>query len=193
MLEVVSGLETYGKKDKRKYAHYVDGGITDNLGLRAIYEIVEVAGGVNTFMKRIGREPPATLAVISVDAATFPPPAMDLSNKQPSLEETISAMSSAQLHRYNAATLELMNKTLPRWAKELSNPEHTVKPHFIQLGFYDIDKPDVLQFFNLIPTSFGLSDEQVERLIKAGRQLLRSNPEFQRLVAELGGAQGAAQ
>ena len=193
LLQVVEGLEAYGDKDKRKYVHFVDGGITDNLGLRAIYEVVEVAGGAKAILKSLERNPPGKLIVISVNASTDPAPAMDQSNAQPSLEEAIKRVSATQIQRYNAATLELMENTLPRWAKEASTPAHTVKPHFIQLGFKHIDKPDLLRFFNLIPTSFRLSDEQVDKLIQAGRQLIRNSPDFQRVVAELGGAQGKRQ
>jgi len=96
-------------------------------------------------------------------------------------------VSAVQLHRYNAATLELMKNTLPRWAKEMSTPERSVQSYFIQLRFNDIDKPDLLHYFNLVPTSFDLSDEQVEKLIEAGRQLIRSDPEFQKLLALSGG------
>lgn len=32
----VEGLETYFNRDQRRFIHFVDGGITDNLGLRAI-------------------------------------------------------------------------------------------------------------------------------------------------------------
>jgi NTE family protein len=188
LTQVVEGLETYGKKEQRPYAHFVDGGITDNLGLRAIYEIVEVSGGIQTFLKSVDRRPPGRLVVISVNASTNPKPEMDKSNKQPSLEESIGAVSSAQLHRYNAATLELMDETLPRWAEDLSTPGRQVQSHFIQLGFNDIDRPDLLQFFNLIPTSFDLSDEQADKLIEAGRELIRSNPDFQSLLAEQGRA-----
>jgi NTE family protein len=187
LLKVVEGLHTYSQKDQRKYAHFVDGGITDNLGLRAIYEIVEVAGGVHAFMHSIGRKIPRYLVVISVNASTDPAPQMDLSNEQPSIEETVKSVSAVQLHRYNAATLELMKNTLPRWAKEMSTPEQTVQSHFIQLSFNDIDKPDLLHYFNLVTTSFDLSDEQVEKLIEAGRQLIRSDPEFQKLLALSGG------
>jgi NTE family protein len=187
LLQVVKGLESYAQKDKRKYVHLVDGGITDNLGLRAIYELVEVVGGPRAFMHRAGQDLPRHLVVISVNASTDMDPKMDLSNKQPSLEETVGAMSSAQLQRYNAATLELMEETLPRWASEMSTPDHTVQSQFIQLGFNDIDKPDLLHYFNLIPTSFDLSDEQVDKLIEAGRMLIRSNPEFQRLLTLYGG------
>jgi len=193
LLQVEEGLEAYGDKDKRKYVHFVDGGITDNLGLRAIYEIMEVAGGAKALLKSLDRKPPSKLIIISVNASTDPAPAMDQSYAHPSLQETIGGVSSAQIHRYNAATLELMEDTLPRWAKEVSTPERTVKPHFIQLNFKHIDKPDLLQFFNLIPTNFGLNDEQVDKLIEAGRHLIRYSPDFQRVVAELDGVQEARQ
>ena len=37
---------------------------------------------------------------------------------------------------------------------------------------------------------FALSDDQVDQLITTGRTLLRDNPDFQRLVASLGGTVG---
>ncbi len=78
------GLNTYFRKDRRKCAHFVDGGITDNLGLRAIYEIVEISGGAKAFVeKKLDRKPPRRLVVISVNASTDPEPEMDVSNKQP--------------------------------------------------------------------------------------------------------------
>ncbi len=189
--EVVAGLQSYFEKDRRKYAHFVDGGITDNLGLRAIYEIIEVAGGARAFLKHYDRKPPRRFAIISVNASTDPEPAMDLSTKRPSLDETVNAVSDVQLHRYNAATLELMNKTVIRWAREMSTPSRPVTPYFIQLGFRDIPYPERRSFFNRIPTSFSLTDEQVDKLIAAGRELLRNNPDFQRLLAGLGGGRTA--
>jgi NTE family protein len=188
LLEVVRGLNSYSK-ESRRYAHFVDGGITDNLGLRAIYEIVEVAGGPNAFMKQVGGRPPRHLAIISVNASTDASPKMDESKNSPSLEETVNAVTDAQLHRYNAATLELMSYTIERWARELSTPKKKVTPYFIRLGFRDFEEPKKRKLFNRIPTSFTLSDEQVDHLIAAGRQLLRDNPDFQRFVADLGGVQ----
>jgi NTE family protein len=167
----------------------VDGGITDNLGLRAIHEIIEIAGGAKVFVeKKLGRKPPRRLVVISVNASTDPEPQMDVSNKQPSLKETIGAMSDVQLHRYNVATLELMKKSTKRWARDLSTPGRPVAPYFIQVGFRDVRQPELLRFFNQVPTSFALSDEQVDKLIAAGRGLLRNNTDFQRFLAGLGGA-----
>jgi NTE family protein len=192
LAEVVNGLTTYKDKEQRKYAHFVDGGITDNLGLRAVYEIIEVTGGAQAFMQRYDRKPPRRLIIISVDASTDPLPGMDQSLERPSLEESIGAVSSVQLHLYNAATLNLMDRTLKQWAQELSTPKQTVEPYFITIGFNDIKQPDELEYFNSVPTTFRLSDEQVDRLIAAGRELLRSNPDFQRLLAGLKGRSVAA-
>jgi NTE family protein len=42
-----------------------------------------------------------------------------------------------------------------------------------------------LKFFNAVPTNFTLNDEQVDKLIEAGRELLRANPDFQELLDDL--------
>jgi NTE family protein len=183
--QVVSGLGTYFDAERRKYAHFVDGGITDNLGLRAIYEVIEVAGGIKPFQGKYNRKPPSHAVLISVNASTDPEPDMDLSSRQPSLVETAGAMSDVQLHRYNAATLELMESSLRRWAKQLSTQSREVTAHFVQVDFRDIEDAEQRRFFNRIPTSFNLADEEVDRLILAGRELLRTNPEFQRFLSEL--------
>ncbi|MGB5834045.1 MAG: hypothetical protein WBG92_18955, partial [Thiohalocapsa sp.] len=188
MTRVVSGLNSYFKQDGRQYAHFVDGGFTDNLGLRAIYEIVEVSGGIDTMVRKLGRKPVRHLVVVSVNASTDPEPKMDISNKQPSLGETIGAVTDAQLHLYNTATLELMNNSVKRWATDLSAFGRPVSPYFIQIGFRDIEQPERRKFFNQVPTSFSLTDEQVDRMITAGRQLLLGNPDYQQFIADLGGA-----
>ena len=185
LAQVVESLKSFYDSKRRRYAHFVDGGITDNLGLRAIYEIVEVAGGPKTFMQRIGRKGTKNLVILSVNAATQPESRMDLSNQQPSLEEIINATSDVQLRRYNAATLELIDEAVQHWADAFSTPGHPVKAYFIQLAFKDIPDVKRRRYFNAVPTSFSLSDEQVDRLIAAGHQLLQQNTAFERFLAEL--------
>ena len=187
MREVLNGLESYYDKDTRKYAHFVDGGITDNLGLRAFYEVVALMGGVEMLAQKLGHEPPSNWAMISIDASTDSEPLMDLTNKQPSTAETIGAMSDVQLHRYNVATLELMQEEMAHWSEVLSTLDKPVNTYFTHVGFSDLEQPEELKYFNSIPTSFKLSEEQIDRLIEAGRKLLRNNPDYQRFLAGLGG------
>jgi len=187
MSEVVRGLESYFRPDNRDYVHFVDGGITDNLGLRAIYEVIEIAGGPAVILQKRVRSAPRRMMLISVNASTDPEPEMDASNRQPSLMETVNAMSDVQLHRYNAATLQLMKQSAERWARELSTPKRRVTPYLMEVSFRGIQEAERRRFFNRVPTSFKLSDEQVDQLIQAGREILRNNPEYRRLVADLGG------
>lgn len=57
--------------------------------------------------------------------------------------------------------------------------------YFVVLGFWDIQQPEKRFFFNRIPTSFSLTDEQMDGLIEAGRHAVQANPEFLRLLADL--------
>jgi NTE family protein len=187
LIQVVDGLRSYFKKEKRKYAHFVDGGITDNLGLRAVYEAIEIAGGPKEIHKKLNIKPPRRFIVIIVNASADPEPEMGGSNKQPTVSETIKSVTDIQVHRYNTATLKLMKQSVTRWANELSTQERPVTPYFVQISFRDIQDPVELRFLNRIPTSFSLSNEQVDRLIVAGRELLRNNPNFQQFLSELEG------
>ena len=187
MTAVVEGLKTYFLNEDRDYAHLVDGGITDNLGLRAVYEVIEGSGGAQAFVKKRGGLPPRQVVIIAVNASTDPEPFMDKSNRQPSAAETISAMSDVQLHRYNIDTIELLKARMQDWARELSTPERPVNAHLVHLTFKDLKAPEDRQFINGVPTSFDLSDEQVDRVIAAGRELLRTHPEFRRFLAEYTG------
>jgi NTE family protein len=178
---------SYDKKAAHRYAHFVDGGITDNLGLRAMLETVEVVGGARSYLQQLGMPPPRRIAVIAVNAAADTRQGIDATQLQPTIEQTLNAVTSIQLYRYNADTLQDMQLSMARWAQELSTQQRSVQSFFIRLSFEDVPDLPLRRFLNEIPTSLALSGEQVDRLIEAGRELLRNNPEFRRLVASLDG------
>jgi NTE family protein len=182
--QLVDGLESYFQKDERKYVHFVDGGITDNLGLRAMLDVVETDGGPQAYLRRLGGNPPREIVFIVVDATTEPAPEMDRTEQPPSLLETIQAMSDIPLNRYSADTIELTKQSLSSWAKMLSTPDRPVTAYFIQLSFKDL-APERRSYFNQIPTRLVLSDDQVDALIDVGGELLRTNPQFQRLLTDV--------
>jgi NTE family protein len=185
LAELSRGLSTYYDRDRRKYIHFVDGGITDNLGLRAIFDIVELGGGAEAFVEKFDGKPPKHYVILAVDASTDAVSEMDESPKQPSIFSTIGAVTDAQLHRYNAATTELVEYAAAQWTKALSTPEAPISSYFVSLTFRSIPDKSQREYFNTVPTSFRLTEEQVDRLKEAGRQLLRDNPDYQRLLAEL--------
>ncbi|MDH4018345.1 MAG: patatin-like phospholipase family protein [Xanthomonadales bacterium] len=185
LYETLEGLESYSDKESRKFIHFVDGGITDNMGLRAMTDVVNVTGGPGQLIHKTQRKIPRHVVVLSVNASTEKRSEMDASAKQPSMLASMNAMTDVQLHRYNAATVDEVRDSLEEWTANISTPEHEVKSYFIEVSFKQVAQPQLKLFLNKIPTSFNLTDEQVEALIKSARDLLREDPEYQQLLAEL--------
>lgn len=127
----------------------------------------------------------STYPVAAAVAATEPYTEMDTSKKEPSAAGVIGAVSGLQLERYDVDSMRLVNSGMQQVVADLSTPERPVKFHFINVSLLDIKRKDTLQFFNEVPTSFKLNDEQVDKLIEAGRELLRTNPDFQELLTDI--------
>ena len=180
---LVEGHDSYRDKENRRYIHLVDGGITDNLGVRSLLERVEAAGGALSALKVNNAPLPKYIIVIVVNAETRAENPMDSSIKSPSNSQVVGAVSKAQIGRYNLESLVLLEDALDRWAAELSTTDHKVTPYFIKLDFESIADERTRLIFNNMATSFSLPDEEVDDLIEAGHQLLRHSPDYQRLVA----------
>ena len=98
---------------------------------------------------------------------------------------SMNAMTDMQLHRYNAATIDQARNNLNKWAAALSTPEHEVKAYFIEVSFKQIADPQLKYILNKVPTSFKLTEEQVDTLIKSAKDLLQADPEYQQLLTDL--------
>ena len=185
-LELTSkSLMTFADKGSKKYVHLVDGGITDNLGLRTIVDLVEISSSARPLIRSLKLRPTERSVIISVDASTKPTTLIGENSRAPSISTVISATSSAQLHHYNVTTIALTRAKQKEWAKEVSNPEHQVETYFIQLDLTGIKDRKVRHRLNQITTSMSLDNAEVDSLINAGRSLLLNNLEFQRLMRDL--------
>jgi len=185
LADMLEGLQSYNDKSNRKFIHFVDGGITDNMGLRAMSDVVTVSGGPAAMINKMERKLPSNVVFLSVNASTQKRPEMDQSAKQPSMLASMNAMTDIQLHRYNSATVDQVREDLETWAAQMSTPEHNVNAYFIEVGFEQVSDPQLKLFLNKVPTSFNLTDEQVDSLIKSARDLVRADPEFQKLLSDL--------
>jgi NTE family protein len=171
--------------EHKSFIHLVDGGISDNLGLRPAIDFVSAAGGIEAARRVHGVEVPDRMVIIVVNAETDPDPRIDLTAAAPSFASLMNSVSGGQIRRYNFETLLLTKSLLEQWGHDLSSEEHRVTTHMINVSFDALEDPDERRYFKRIPTSFTLSDRQVDRLREAGRQLLRDSPVFQRLLQEL--------
>ena len=95
-----------------------------------------------------------------------------------------------QINRFTFETTELMHETIQRWAQELpvGADGAPAQAHMVELAFDLLEDPADRDYFNALPTSFDLDDEQVDRLIAVARELMRLSPQYQDLLRALGGS-----
>lgn len=182
---VAEEFASYLDSDERKYIHLVDGGVADNLGMTVFLERLAVAGDVETYRKTLGLEVPDHVIVIVVNAETEPDSSANLKALAPGVAATLGLMSGVQIHRANFETLDLTRRMVRTIGQELKKNGRPVGAHFIEVSFDLAATEEERHYLKRLPTSFRLSDEQVDRAISAGRELLRDSPPFQELLRQL--------
>jgi NTE family protein len=184
--QIKNALSRYIKPEQVDYIHLVDGGVADNLGIRALYDTVNIAGGLPKIAERQSIKPSRHLVLLLVNAAVSPEKAMDKQSKEPSILEQLNAVSAAQISRYSVESIQLIKKSIQLWAKQLSKSAgFEVKPYFIQIDFNGVQDTRRNHLLNMVSTSLALPEQQVDELRSVAKHLLTESPEFQRLLNNL--------
>ena len=97
----------------------------------------------------------------------------------PSMFEMLGSMSADQISRHSEDTIQLVKYAFDQWVKEGSTPERPLSFHFVEVSFNQVDDEDEREFLNNIPTNYDLTDEEVDRLIAAAKQVLQESKDFQ--------------
>ena len=182
-------------REKRPYLHLFDGGLADNLGLRAMLDGVLRYDGITPALQALGMEKIRKVVVILVNAET----ALDVDSSQhlqtPTFAASVNAATSVTLSRYSFETVALMKNRLEEWERlsyqeECGAGAHStdggckgVDFHFVEVNFSEHPDPAERDYLKRLPTSFVLTDEAVDRLIDAGGLILRNSEEYQRLLS----------
>jgi NTE family protein len=167
---------SYLDPEKKRYIHLVDGGVADNLGMTVVLERLAVLGSIERYSEKFGFGTPDHIIVIVVNAATEPSDKLNMKAVSPDLAGTMSLISGVQ--RANFETLDLTQRTVRAIHEKLNKPDHPVTAHFVEVSFDLSDSEEERDYLKHLPTSFKLSDEQVDRLIAAGRKILRESAHF---------------
>ncbi len=166
---------SYMHPGKRQYIHLLDGGLVDNLGVRASIARSIRAGSLEQSLNVRGKNSTDRIIFIVVDAATKSAAKWDEFPGEPPTEVVVSNATSMPLEQINFETLELLRSQMQAWKDRDSNRDF----HVIYLSFDELEKAE-REAMQDIPTSFALETEQVDKLIEVGGRLLRNHPEYQR-------------
>jgi predicted acylesterase/phospholipase RssA len=191
----------YADEKEHPYVHLMDGGLADNLGLRAVYDLY-VREEIRT---KINNGKIKRLLIIIVNAKTAKKETWDKNEVPPGLTTIAYKTATVSMDNYSLDTVEaftnLFNERireqqsidacqqfLDRQAKDgykiPSLAGGNLKLYVADLSFDDLADPRLRDYFNSLPTSFKLSPEQVNNLIDIGGKLLDQHPAFQKFIAD---------
>jgi predicted acylesterase/phospholipase RssA len=187
----------------RAYVHLMDGGLSDNIGLRAIERAYRSTDGF--IAQRVASGATRRLVVIAVNAGTEGPDTLSASGTAPGLVAVAAATATTAMENYSFDTVELMRSELrERIQAELDVaacqavldrqcPTAPRLPAFpvvlrtcvIEVQFEAIPDPERREYFLRLGTNFHLARRDVDALIEVGGEILRDSPWFKRLLDSL--------
>jgi NTE family protein len=183
---VALALDRYSNPDRMPVLRLVDGGVTDNLGVRgsmmspvAHYGNVPDMAGAFT-PERLQRV--RNVLVVVANAQVDSERGWSVSGREPSLLATVQSSFDAALGILNTETVSLAKQGFLMWQDHVNAARPPgapkVKVHFAVLTFNQIEDRQTRDRFNAMPTTFRLNPDQVDALIAQSKALLERSPEF---------------
>ena len=185
------------------YLHLMDGGLSDNIGLRPIEAAYRRTSG---FIRKLVNDGEIEkFVVIVVNAHTADKDTMSRDESPPGLADVAAKTATIAMENYSAESVEVTKdlraervkaqKNIAACQKKLDQcpgaPQlpklaGDIDPYVIEVNFEAIRDPERRKYFLALPTSFSLAKDQVQALIDVGPQLLEETPEFRDFIQNLG-------
>ena len=182
-------IKTYLDPVTKPYIHLIDGGVSDNLGVRNIIETISAMGGIRNIMKEEKLTGGRQLVFIIVDAQTQERKSWRLIDKIPGLGAILGASSTIMINKYNFETIDLLRRYAEEWKNEDETAEKKkIEIYIVHVSFDSLPDKVEREYFQEIPTALTLPEEQVDKLRKVAGKLLYAQEPFTRLVKDLGGS-----
>ncbi len=194
-------MATYLNPTNHPYIHLVDGGVSDNLGIRAVLDGIYAVENSAPARKRFNLEAVRRIAIVVVNAYSKPDTGWARSEFGPGTLALAVAGATIPMDRYSYETIELLKEQIERW-KERQHREHVKRGEIhsesdgpspddiefypVVVSFADLKDADERHYFLNQPTSFVLPDTAVDRLRTVGGRLLRESRTFTDFTRDLG-------
>ena len=195
---LIDDMMIYLDSERTQYIHLVDGGVADNLGVRAILDRIHAYGDLWSTLKRSKQEDVRKIVFLVVNAETEVDDRWSRSSRPPPLGTAIESYSSVVITRYNFETIMLLRESFGPWTEEIRRNRcreqaisldpgacGDIQFYLIEIGFNKVRDEDSRRHFKRLPTSFKLDPVEVDRLRAVAGKLLEESPEYQRLLKDL--------
>jgi NTE family protein len=194
----------YQDSARRPYIHLVDGGVSDNLGMRGVLDSLEMLETLHDLGVATPLDTARRIVVFVVNSLSSPPTDWDKHERSPGTVNVLLQASGVPIDHYSYEATELLKDTAARWRalRELRDSTAFVpnrdpaaeallrvpnaEIYAIDVSFSQLKDPDEVKYLNKQPTSFALPSEAVDRLRAAAGEIIVESPEFQRLRKDVG-------
>ncbi len=189
---------SYLDAEKKPYIHLIDGGVSDNLGLRSALDRNIFRGNIWPELKRAGLESVRKVVFIVVNAEAGIDTQWDRSESIPPLAAMVHSSANTALELYNVETLSLLQESFVRWSDEIrinrcppgrvsTEPGSCgdIKFYLIEVKFEVLGDGGDRSYLQQVPTSFRLKPLDVDRLGEAARRIIQESPEFKEFLQDI--------
>ncbi len=114
LYDLAKTWRSYESNEHRPYVHLSDGGLADNIGLRAIETGISSSGSLGLYEKVNFREVERVVFII-VDAKPESEPTADRSARAPGIVTVLNAAATTPLENYSSDTVERIRLWFDEW------------------------------------------------------------------------------
>ena len=184
--------------------HLVDGGVSDNVGMRSVLDALEILEALHEAGRPTPLDSVKRIIVFIVNSVSSPPTNWDLSENPPGAIDVLLKATGTPIDAFSYEAVELLKDTAARWqtmrrirnstafaankdpavAAALRVPDAEI--YAIDVSFPALADKAEFDYLNAQPTSFVLPAEAVDRLRAAAGAIISASPEFQRLLRDVG-------
>jgi NTE family protein len=192
-------MTEFTDSENRPYLHLVDGGVSDNIGVRGVIDALEEAFISREFARERGIDRIDKVVVIVANAHSEVVNSWEKKESPPGLASQLLQSSGVPIERYSFETIELMKDraAVATWRRDLlvaqarlagmseaeaeaSVPDLDV--FVMEVSFDRITDPVRRSQFQDLPTSFVLPEDDVDGLRDVAGELMRQSPEYKEIL-----------
>ena len=187
---------SYLDKRENAYVHLLDGGVSDNLALRGLIQLMAPATeGSVTEIERLKRV--QHVVVVSVDGQAEPDKELTNVPYLDSVFRILGAVTSTVIDRYGFETLIHAREMTERLASGIARKDcaqgkdgkllscRKVTPHFAHVSLADLAEDESRSKLAAIPTGLTIADSDVDALIAAGHDAVLCDADIRRFLESL--------
>ena len=193
-------LQAFADREQRRYLHLVDGGVSDNVGMRGVLDVLSTFEALHAAGLETPYDHVRNIYILVVNSLATPPNDWGQHENPPALFDVLIKATGTPIDRYSYDTVETLRDIQARWTS-LRQVRDAIKPYpelaaklgavmrapeinirVVEVSFSAVPDKAERDYLNTLPTSFVLDDQAVDRLRVAAKDAILASPEMKRLI-----------